>query len=266
MLGYLRRHHVALLALFLALGGTSYAAATLPAKSVGTRELADHAVTKAKLARGAAVSGPRGARGPRGLVGRAGATGANGAKGDTGAPGADGARGAQGASGPAGPQGDAGAKGDTGTAGPAGAPGPQGATGASGAAGAAGSQGQQGAPGDPGTAVAYASIVGTNVYDAKNIAAANVTNPDQGVYCLKGLPATYKSAIATVQGPGPTSPTPGNWDRFASVYSDFGGFTNAICGANTQVMIAVYDVGQAIAAGGPPATFAAGPITVWLED
>jgi len=40
---------VALLALFVALGGTSYAVIKLPAKSVGNRELKSNAVTSAKI-------------------------------------------------------------------------------------------------------------------------------------------------------------------------------------------------------------------------
>ena len=36
---YIRRHHIALLALFVALGGTSYAAVSLPKESVGTAQL-----------------------------------------------------------------------------------------------------------------------------------------------------------------------------------------------------------------------------------
>jgi hypothetical protein len=39
VLGYLSRHHVALLALFIALGATSYAAVKLPANSVGAKLL-----------------------------------------------------------------------------------------------------------------------------------------------------------------------------------------------------------------------------------
>ena len=34
---YVRRHHVALLGLFIALGGTSYAAVKLPRNSVGPK-------------------------------------------------------------------------------------------------------------------------------------------------------------------------------------------------------------------------------------
>jgi hypothetical protein len=49
---HLRRNAVAYLALFVALGGTSYAAVNLPANSVGTRQLKNHSVTPAKLDRG----------------------------------------------------------------------------------------------------------------------------------------------------------------------------------------------------------------------
>jgi hypothetical protein len=49
VLAYLRRHHLAILALFIALGGTSYAATQLPANSVGTRQIRAGAVTPSKL-------------------------------------------------------------------------------------------------------------------------------------------------------------------------------------------------------------------------
>lgn len=47
---YIRRHHIALLALFVALGGTSYAAVNLPNGSVGTDQLQQGAVTTLKVA------------------------------------------------------------------------------------------------------------------------------------------------------------------------------------------------------------------------
>jgi hypothetical protein len=49
MLAYIRRHHLAIIALFVALGGTSYAATQLPANSVGTRQIRPGAVTPSKL-------------------------------------------------------------------------------------------------------------------------------------------------------------------------------------------------------------------------
>jgi hypothetical protein len=52
VLAYLRRHHLAIIALFVALGGTSYAATQLPANSVGTRQIRPGAVTPSKLSPG----------------------------------------------------------------------------------------------------------------------------------------------------------------------------------------------------------------------
>ncbi|HEY2437288.1 MAG TPA: hypothetical protein VGH93_08905 [Solirubrobacteraceae bacterium] len=46
---HLRGNAVAYLALFVALGGTSYAAFSVPANSVGTNQLRNHSVTPAKL-------------------------------------------------------------------------------------------------------------------------------------------------------------------------------------------------------------------------
>jgi hypothetical protein len=47
----LRGHGIALLALFVALGGTAYAATALPRNSVGPKQLKAHAVTSSKLAK-----------------------------------------------------------------------------------------------------------------------------------------------------------------------------------------------------------------------
>jgi hypothetical protein len=92
---------IASLALFVALGGASYAAATLPANSVGAKQLQKKAVTGSKLRANAVSSGkvkdgsllsadfkagqvPAGQPGPQGPRGLAGATGATG---ETGPPG-----------------------------------------------------------------------------------------------------------------------------------------------------------------------------------
>ena len=90
MVAYLRRHHIGLLALFIALGGTSYAAAKLPRNSVGTTQIKSGAVTEAKLAQavrdqlGRTVQGSPGAAGAQGPKGDTGPAGAAGPKGDTG--------------------------------------------------------------------------------------------------------------------------------------------------------------------------------------
>jgi hypothetical protein len=83
---YLRRHHIGLLALFIALGGTSYAAATLSPNSVGQRELKRGAVRSAEVGNGSLMkrdlrprlveslqgaTGPQGERGPAGPAGPA---------------------------------------------------------------------------------------------------------------------------------------------------------------------------------------------------
>jgi hypothetical protein len=52
VIAYLRRHHIGIIALFVALGGTSYAATQLPDNSVGTRQIRPGSVTPAKLAPG----------------------------------------------------------------------------------------------------------------------------------------------------------------------------------------------------------------------
>jgi hypothetical protein len=91
---------VSLLALFVALGGTSYAAVSLvPANSVGTRQIQDDSVTRSKIAHESITStlvkngslyavdfaanslpvGPTGPAGPKGDKGDTGSTGATGA-------------------------------------------------------------------------------------------------------------------------------------------------------------------------------------------
>jgi hypothetical protein len=75
---HIRANAVAYLALFVALGGTSYAAIRLPANSVGTKQLRSGAVTSAKvryhsltgqdLQAGVLRRGPRGPEGPAGAV------------------------------------------------------------------------------------------------------------------------------------------------------------------------------------------------------
>jgi hypothetical protein len=72
------------LALFIALGGTSYAVTRLPRNSVGNRQLKSNAVTSGKIRDGAvgsndlSASARSASRGPRGPEGPAGANGATG--------------------------------------------------------------------------------------------------------------------------------------------------------------------------------------------
>ena len=90
---YLRRHHVALLALFLAVGGTSYAAAKLPTNSVATKQIKNGQVKSADLGKSSITSPkvkdgsllardfafgqlPAGPAGPQGEQGKSGLDGA----------------------------------------------------------------------------------------------------------------------------------------------------------------------------------------------
>jgi hypothetical protein len=97
---HVRGNFVAYLALFFALGGTSIAAVNaLPRNSVGTAQLKNGAVTKAKIAKKTISS----LRGLRGLDGPTGPKGDTGAQGIPGQPGPKGDTGAQGIPGPPGP-------------------------------------------------------------------------------------------------------------------------------------------------------------------
>ncbi|MDO8184550.1 tail fiber domain-containing protein [Conexibacter sp. JD483] len=148
---------VATLALFVALGGASYAAVQLPRASVGSAQLQSDAVTSEKVRDGsllardfssaerARLKGARGARGATGARGAAGPAGPQGARGETGAAGASGAQGERGAAG------EQGARGAQGLQGPRGEQGARGAQGERGEQGAAGSADAWGRAGNAGT-------------------------------------------------------------------------------------------------------------------
>jgi hypothetical protein len=99
---------MATLALFVALGGVGYAAATLPVNSVGTPQLRASAVTGSKVKNGTLAVADLSAAAKKALSvpgpqGPAGAIGPQGPKGDGGSAGASGTNGTPGASGVAGP-------------------------------------------------------------------------------------------------------------------------------------------------------------------
>ena len=146
-------------AVFLALGGTSYAAVTITGKdvkdssltgrdiknsSLTTRDVKDGSLLAADFKAGQLTGGAAGSQSTRDT----GATGPQGPKGDTGATGQQGPKGDTGATGPQGP------KGDTGPA---------------------------------GSAAAYAQVwkQGTLFSDHhKNIENADIIHPATGVYCI----------------------------------------------------------------------------------
>jgi hypothetical protein len=166
---FARRHIIGVTALFLALGGTSYAVTGDVAKKSDTKTLYACVTAKyhtlnlsskgAKCPPGARkisfdVQGPKGAAGAPGVkgdAGPAGPAGANGAPGEAGPAGASttvfGSPGAKGTTGETGPQGP---KGDTGDTGPQGVTGLTGDVGPVGPKGDTGAQGPQGDKGDKG--------------------------------------------------------------------------------------------------------------------
>jgi hypothetical protein len=112
-LRHIRRNFVSYLALFVALGGTSYAAVKLPRNSVGSRQLRNNVVTSRKVRDHSLLArdfkdhqlpaGRQGKAGPAGPQGAAGGPGPQGSRGATGLTGPKGATGATGSQGPAGP-------------------------------------------------------------------------------------------------------------------------------------------------------------------
>ena len=100
LLAYLRRHHIGLIALFVAMGSGAYAAVSIPSGSVGTKQLKKNAVVSKKVKNRSLLAkdfrrgqlpagargpvGPKGDAGPKGEAGTAGATGPEGPQGPTG--------------------------------------------------------------------------------------------------------------------------------------------------------------------------------------
>lgn len=158
---------MATVAVFLTLGGISYAATQLPANSVGTKQLKNGAVTDKKIAASTlahlagapGVTGPVGKEGPLGPIGHEG------------------------------PAGKQGLQGEIGLQGP---PGPPGSPGTPGNPGSPGAPGAPGAPGDPGPAGLISDIRYTSS------GASNQPNgQDRPLLTATGLPAgnyfvTYK--------------------------------------------------------------------------
>jgi len=184
LLRYLGRHHVALLALFVALGGTSYAVASLPTNSVGTKQLRKNAVKSTKVKDGSLRLEDFSKTTARKLKGR---------KGD---------QGLMGATGPQGQRGEAGPQGGTGPEGQRGETGPQGGTGPKGDTGPTGATGPQGTPG---TASAYARIIpGPNPSIDPNFASKgieSVVRQGPGRYCVfpaAGIPTDLPFVVTAV--------------------------------------------------------------------
>src|SRR4051794_8886741 len=131
---------MATVAVFIALGGSSYAAVTLKKNSVKGKFLAPNSVTSPKVKDGSLLAkdfaagqlpggttigpagpqGPAGAKGDKGDTGNTGNTGSIGLTGNTGSTGPTGPSGSTGPTGPSGSTGSTGPSGTTGPTGPSG--------------------------------------------------------------------------------------------------------------------------------------------------
>jgi len=109
--------------------------------------------------------------------------------------------------------------------------GPRGLTGS---AGPQGAQGAAGATGAPGSAVAYARINADGTVDeanSKNVADANVTHPELGVYCFVGLAFAVHAVSVAPDDYGPGDPVLVNPTFHGAPPYD-------LCGNNPRVRVA----------------------------
>ena len=254
-------------AVFLALGGVSYAAIRIPANSVTSVQIRDRSIlaqdlnsrvtTQLKGAQGMrgqrglqGVAGDVGPIGQTGLQGIQGIQGETGAQGDKGETGLAGERGLQGVQGPAGDTGAQGAKGDTGQQGIQGEVGPQGPQGDKGDTGAAGEQGIQGIKGDTGLRGIQGEIGPEGPQGLTGESGATGSQGIQGIQGIQGQkgdtgeagPQGVKGDTGAAGATGPagdpaitylSSPTPASITYANTVWSDAGGETTFSVPADT---------------------------------
>lgn len=182
---HLRRNAVAYIALFAALGGSSYAAVALPAGSVGTKQLRKGAVTLPKIG-ASARKALRGARGPQG---------------------AQGIQGIQGSQGPQGIQGVQGQKGDPGTSALSSLPVGQTETGAFSAYGSAYQAGSSLVGATTFPVPLAAALNASHVVYVTGSSAANCPGPGQAASGYLCLYQYVTNAASSPQIIDPTSPT-----------------------------------------------------------
>ena len=199
---HVRQNLIAYIALFVAIGGTSYAAATITGRDIKNSSLTgvdvrNGTLLKKDFKKGSLPRGATGAQGPAGPTGAAGLPGTPGATGATGSTGGAGATGATGATGP---------------------------TGVTGTTGTTGTTGATGATGESGSARAYASVAvtsGSPVFQNNGLRVKNFTSvsrPSQngtplvGRYCLVPTPQQGISPASTA----PVVTVEWNWSGAAS--------------------------------------------------
>ena len=200
-----RRHStaVAYLALFAALGGSAYAAATVTSKNIkdGTitgRDVKNSSLDTNKLSPTAVSS----LTGQRGLAGPQGTTGDRGEQGPDGPTGATGPKGEAGSAGPTGSKGDAGPQGPAGPAGPSGI------------------SGWEYRVSSPGVGVPGGDIGGAEVAcpDGKKALGGGASTTVEGPYVLASAPTDGATGWAVLyRNPGNTGTTVYAWVICANV-------------------------------------------------
>lgn len=209
---------IAVIALFIALGGASYAAIQIPRNSVGTKQLKKNAVTSQKVKNRSLLAAdfrlgqlPRGATGAAGLMGPPGADGAAGIPGPTGPQGLvgpQGVTGADGVDGLPGATGSDGQQGPTGPDGPTGADGQPGIDGSPGATGADGSIGLTGPTGPSTTAVmssgTYLAMFANEYFPVSGSASTTAGAGDSSTLSpgVEVTAANFRVKLSNQPGPG----------------------------------------------------------------
>lgn len=168
---------ISLIALFVALGGTGYAAITLPKNSVTSKTIKKGAVTNAKLGKNAVTSSK---------VKNGSLLKADFANGQL----------------PAGPQG------------PQGIQGPPGTNGTNGTNGTDGAQGPAGTAAAYARVQADGTLLPSlNDFPSgtKNVDQAMITNPNPGVYCITGMAFRPTSGLVALDNAGASAATQNNF-------------------------------------------------------
>jgi Collagen triple helix repeat (20 copies) len=201
---------IALLALFVAVGGGTAVASSL----ISGNAIRNHSIAERKLTSGAIahLHGLQGPPGPAGVTGPKGDTGATGLQGPAGPRGTTGPQGQQGAPGPQGDTGPQGPQGETGPQGPQGDTGPQGPQGATGPGGPKGDTGPQGATGPQGPSAvnALAEASGLVAWTVDPALISTTRTPSSGsvhggsVWLNQGETINWLAELITANGSGLT--------------------------------------------------------------
>jgi hypothetical protein len=184
---------LAFAALFIALGGSAFAASNL----IHTKDIAPGAVTSAKIKNGGialkdlSTSTKSSLQGGKGASGSPGNAGASGSPGNTGASGSPGNTGASGSPGSVGASGSSGSNGANGAAGSNGANGANGPNGANGTNGTNGTNGRDGIDGIDGTIAPLSTTAGETVLPT--------TTTPTVVVDLPAVPAGHYVVLAKTQ-------------------------------------------------------------------